>query len=85
MTDVRFANEADAIRGMGGFVAEVVASDSARRRRLGGALPPPHPSEVIDFKTDGVIRNFDYPTLPPTLNEWLGVPDHFQPFAPTGE
>lgn len=84
VTDVRFANEAQAIHEAGGFVAEVIAHDHVRAERLGGTLPPTHASEVIDFPVDGIIRNFDYPILPPALNEWLKVPDHFQPFAPSG-
>ena len=85
VTDVRFANEASAIQSMGGFVAEVVAFDDVRRKRLGGTLPPRHSSEFIDFPIDGVIGNNDWPHIPPALNEFLKVPDNFQPFAPSGE
>lgn len=57
VTDVRFANEADAIRDLGGLVVEVRASDATRADRLGGKLPPFHASEDIDFEVDGFVFN----------------------------
>lgn len=44
-TDVRFPNEAAAIRDAGGFIVVVSASDAVRQTRLGGVLPPEHESE----------------------------------------
>lgn len=57
VTDVRFENEAQAIRDLGGIVVEVIAHDSFRRDRLGGQLPPSHASEEIDFDVDFHIVN----------------------------
>lgn len=59
-TDVRFENEAAAIRENGGRVLEVQASEKVRTRRLGGVKPPDHASEVMDFEVDGwVLNNID--------------------------
>ena len=71
VTDVRFDNEAAMVRNLGGFVAEVRASDDIRAERLGGSLPPAHASEVIDFDTDGVIENDSETTFPQALVEYL--------------
>lgn len=65
VTDVRFANEAQAIRDLGGIVLQVTAADDIRAERLGGELPPAHASEVIDFETDGTIEN-DHETVYPS-------------------
>jgi hypothetical protein len=75
VTDVRFANEADMIHGLGGIVVEVQAPAGVRAGRLGGALPPAHASEVIDFETDAVIRNTGVPVLPETVLDFIGL-DH---------
>lgn len=60
-TDVRFENEAKAIDERGGIVLEVIAREEVRARRLGGALPPAHASEEIDFRDylNGHILNHD--------------------------
>jgi len=71
VTDVRFVNEAKAIQGLGGIVLEVAADQAIRARRLGGSLPPAHASEVIDFETDGIIRNDDETKAPALLWEYL--------------
>jgi len=78
ITDVRFANEADVIREVGGRVYEVVASDDVRRERLGGQLPPAHASEEIDFEIDGYIYNQhdgSHPLVPGDLLSWCGGGD----------
>ena len=74
VTDVRFENEAVAIREAGGIVAEVYADEIIRARRLGGALPPAHASEIIDFEVDAIIGNNSTPILPPAVNVYLGRP-----------
>lgn len=57
ITDVRYANEADLIRSLGGLVVRVWATEEARRRRLGGAIPAGHASEVIDFDYDAAVSS----------------------------
>lgn len=74
VTDVRFENEAAAIRDLGGIVVEVYADPKIRAERLGGQLPPNHASEVIDFRTDAVVVNNIRPTLPDVLAEFLWPP-----------
>lgn len=77
VTDVRFGNEAEMIRRLGGRVAEVVAPPEVRARRLGGQLPPSHPTEEIDFRPDYWIDNSidgRAPLLPPLVLEYLEVP-----------
>ncbi len=49
--DLRYPNEADAIRELGGEIWKI---EGAARRHV-----PAHPSEEFDFDPDGVIRN-DY-------------------------
>lgn len=72
VTDVRFANEAKAIRLAGGIVAEVYASPETRAARLGGDLPPAHASEVIDFAVDSTILNEgETPTLGALVNAYI--------------
>ena len=84
-TDVRFANEAEAIRERGGFVAEIIASPAVRKDRL-GKLPPDHASERIDFRVDGVIINNRQPILDTDIYDFFGLPHSWpQPFALTGE
>lgn len=80
-TDVRFANEAEAISRAGGRVLEVQAPDRVRAARLGKSMEElakqsKHPSEVIDFPTDGVVHNESddaAPLFPGFLHEWLGL------------
>lgn len=75
-TDVRFANEANAILDHGGQVYEVTATDPIRAKRLGGELPPEHASEVMDFNRTGTLYNNSNvfpPKLPPTLKEYLNL------------
>lgn len=48
ITDVRYRNEAQMVKDLGGTVVEVVASEGVRRERL-GRLPPAHSSEEMDF------------------------------------
>lgn len=79
VTDVRFANEAQAIRDLGGIIVEVVATDKTRKARLGGHLPPAHASEEIDFYVDVFVQNETRPVFPEVLNEYLGQPANFQP------
>ncbi len=66
ITDVRFENEAHAIRAAGGVVFEVVATTATRQERLGGELPPEHASEVMDFAVDGYIENHGGPNYEDT-------------------
>ena len=79
ITDVRFANEADAIRAEGGVVAQVVASPEMRAKRNNVSLEAlqrqaGHSSEVIDFECDYVIlNNGGQPKLEPGLQRWLGL------------
>ena len=73
VTDVRFANEADLIRELGGLVVEVRADEMIRRRRIGGPLPPSHASEIIDFPVDAVIRNNDQLTIPAEVTRYLDL------------
>lgn len=70
-TDVRFENEAVAIRDAGGMVFEVVADEAIREERLGGVLPPAHASEDIDFEVDGFVHNSGTTTYPSALTEYL--------------
>ena len=70
-TDVRFENEAEAIREAGGLVMQVIATDEIRQERLGGWLPPKHASEVIDFETDGNVPNNGMTEFPIELIEYL--------------
>ena len=79
VTDVRFENEAKAIRDLGGIVVEVFAEPIIRQNRLGGTLPSEHASEVIDFETDAVIINNHYPTFPPVVTDYLGLPEGWTP------
>ena len=71
VTDVRFANEAQAIKEIGGLVVEVVAADHLRKERLGGALPPVHDSEVIDFPVDFHIISNHGLEIPWQVTQWL--------------
>jgi hypothetical protein len=80
VTDVRFGNEAEMIRGLGGIIVEVRAPHDVRRARLGGTVPARHSSEDIDFEVDHVVWNDDGRTLVPiALAEWLGemIPSGF--------
>ena len=70
-TDVRFENEAQAIRDAGGLVMQVIATDEIRQERLGGWLPPTHASEVIDFETDGNVPNNGMTEFPVELTIYL--------------
>lgn len=45
ITDLRYENEAQMVRDLGGKVVKVYALEPIRRRRLGGVLPPDHASE----------------------------------------
>lgn len=73
VTDVRFANEADAIKAhRGGGVALVHASEATRVARLGGKRTPVHASEVIDFPVDWVIQNDVSGYLPAELAAAIG-------------
>lgn len=73
VTDVRFANEAQAIKEIGGMVVEVVAADHLRKERLGGSLPPVHDSEVIDFPVDfHIISNYGL-EIPWQVTHWLNA------------
>lgn len=76
VTDVRFQNEADLIREMGGIVAEVKADPEVRLERLGGVdAGTTHASEVIDFTPDAFILNSDDITLAPSIVvEYLDLP-----------
>lgn len=73
ITDVRFENEADMIRDLGGLVVEVCAADDVRLARLGGVAPQSHASEVIDFTRDASIGNTDIPTASSAVIEYLGL------------
>lgn len=79
ITDVRFANEAQAIRDEGGVVVQVVAGPEVRAERNGVSLESlqkqaTHASEVIDFECDYVVlNNGGQPELEPGLRRWLGL------------
>ena len=73
VTDVRFENEADMVHDLGGHVFEVTAPKEVREKRI-GTLPPAHASEVIDFPTDGYIKNGKYFSIGPSaLNAVPGM------------
>ncbi len=77
ITDVRFGNEADAIREVGGFVAHVLANPEVRAQRLGISVEDlwgrtAHASEEIDFQVDGYVINNDIPELDPAFHGYLG-------------
>lgn len=80
VTDVRFANEAEVIRDLGGIVIEVYADEAVRKQRL-GELPPAHASEVMDFRPDGAIINNRTPGFPVVLNEYLNCEPSYSPSA----
>lgn len=71
VTDVRFDNEAEMVRDLGGIVLEVIAPEETRRKRLGGHLPPAHASEVIDFDVDGKVKNGRTFSLPLRATQYL--------------
>lgn len=73
VTDVRFENEAKAIRALGGIVVEVVATDSIRAQRLGGTLPPAHASEDIDFEVDFHIISNDGLLIPWQVSHFVNL------------
>lgn len=79
VTDVRFENEAEAIRSEGGVVVQVVASPETRAMRNGVPIESlraqsVHASEVIDFTCDYVVlNNGGQPQLEPGLRRWLGL------------
>lgn len=73
-TDVRFENEAEAIRSRQGRVLEVTADVNLRGDRSGEVIPM-HSSEVIDFAVDGEAYN-GYGPVPEFLDAdmaWLRV------------
>jgi len=80
VTDVRFANEAEAIKRVGGKVVLVHSALTERAKRLGLTAEElegrsGHASEVIDFDADFVVRsqsNGLYMEM--NLAEWLGLP-----------
>ena len=76
VTDVRFENEATMIRSLGGLVVEVEAVADIRQSRLGGALPPAHASEVIDFEVDGKVTNNERTVMSIEVADYLGLPVH---------
>jgi hypothetical protein len=71
ITDVRFENEAEAIRTAGGFVAQVMAYESDRAERLGGEIPPDHASEELAFIPDGYVWNTGDTRLDPEVVRYL--------------
>lgn len=56
-TDVRFPNEAEAIRAHGGIIVRLECPSNLRKARLGGKLPPEHISETAldDYKFDFLV------------------------------
>jgi hypothetical protein len=79
VTDVRFANEAEAIQDAGGVVVRVQAAPPIRAKRLGVGLHEleqrsKHASEVIDFNADHYVVNDKSLVMPPYLLEYLGLP-----------
>lgn len=75
-TDVRFKNEAEAIRRAGGRVLQVMAPAEVRRSRIGQLAPADHPSEKIDFGVDGWIDNsrlYGDPMFSVEDAAWLGI------------
>lgn len=85
VTDVRFQNEVNFIHRMGGVVFEIVAKDYVRSERLNISEDEQrhlgtHATERIDLQhLDGVIDNNSFPRFPAHLNEYLGLPEGFQP------
>lgn len=79
ITDVRFANEAEAIRSAGGYVCQVVAGPGVRAERNGVTMEAmkaqsKHASEMIDFTCDFIIsNNGGEPVLEPRLRKVLGI------------
>ena len=79
ITDVRFANEAEAIQKEGGVVVQVVAGPKVRAERNGVTLEAlqaqaNHASEVIDFACDYVVlNNGGTPELEPEFLRWLEI------------
>lgn len=80
-TDVRFANEAQAVRNLGGIVLMIKAPKTVRAFRLGNQLPDStHASEKMDFPqiVDGAIDNTTNeaaPLFPVERHEYLGLTD----------
>lgn len=73
ITDVRFQNEADLVRDLGGIVVQVQAADHVRLERLGGVdAGTTHASEVIDFDPDYYILNDDDPYCEGGVLDYLG-------------
>ncbi len=82
VTDVRFQNEMNTIRNLGGRVAFVYAPPEIRAKRLGVTrrelhAASMHPSEAdiqpdeCDYLIENVIENWS-PLIPGTLWQWLG-------------
>lgn len=72
VTDVRYENEARAIRDRGGVIVRVWASEHTRRLRTGEV--PHHATEVIDFEADWNVHNDingQRPQLPNGLTDHL--------------
>lgn len=74
-TDVRFANEVNAIELRDGLSRLVLATRAVRKGRL-GELPPSHASEEMDFETGGVIHNDvdgSTPVFDKVLAQWMEI------------
>lgn len=81
VTDVRFANEAEALSMDPWYTAtaQVLADPARRAERVGLTLGEleersQHASEVIDFKARFTIANFTGPVMGQDLVGWLGLP-----------
>ena len=87
VTDVRFANEVNAIELRDGLSRLVLATRSVRKGRL-GELPPSHASEEMDFETGGIIHNDvngSTPIFDEVLADWMGIDSGWVVDASTGQ
>ncbi|MEQ9565485.1 MAG: hypothetical protein RLN85_06675 [Pseudomonadales bacterium] len=71
--DVRFANEADAVRSVGGIVVRILRGEDDEAIL--------HPSELMDFKADFIVVNHD--TIDNLCAQVMSIIDHVQSGAHT--
>lgn len=77
ITDVRFPNEADAVRDLGGTIIRIWAPTNVRKERL-GKLPPEHASELSMDKIVPDITLLSQGEIPVGISEqdqrkWRGL------------
>lgn len=63
VTDVRFENEARAVRRAGGFIVQVVGPDDVESAGDGHASEAPLPVGLIDVRLENKVRDDDFHTL----------------------